>query len=185
MTSDIVNPTSFITVDHEVADAIGRDQPIVALESTIFSTLGLPAPHNRNALEACHQTVRDHGAIPAMTAILDGTIHVGVAPHDWDRILASTTKIAARDIGPAVAAGCEVGVTTVSAAVTIASLVGIHVFATGGIGGVHRDVEHSGDVSADLDTITEHPGGPGRHGEEGDRCELPAPSEPASPSTTS
>ncbi len=158
MQPDAVGPlTSFLHIDPEVAEAIGADAPIVALESTIFSQLGLPAPYNRHALDACHQAVRANGAVPAMIAIVDGTIHVGVADDLTERILAATNKVAARDIGAAIATSVKVGVTTVSATVAIASLVGISTFATGGIGGVHRDHVVSSDISADLDAIAGHP----------------------------
>lgn len=146
-------PPSFVIVDDEVTEAIERDAPVVALESTIFSRLGLPAPHNRVALQACHQAIRDQGAVPAMIAIIDGAIRVGVDRRHHDEILNANKKIAKRDIAAAVTARLDVGVTTVSATVTVAAMVGIACFATGGIGGVHRNHAQTGDVSADLDSI--------------------------------
>jgi len=130
--------------------ALARRQAVVALESTIFSRLGLPDPAGREALDRCVAAVRAGGAVPALTAVLDGVPVVGVDPADLERIHAATAKVAARDLPVAVAQRWPVGVTTVSAAVQLAAQAGIRVFATGGIGGVHRDVARSGDVSADL-----------------------------------
>lgn len=141
----------------EVQAALDADQPVVAFESTVFSTLGLPPPHNRMAIERAHAEVRSLGVVPAMTAVLDGTGRVGVEPHEWDRILTATEKIAARDLPVAVGLGFEVGVTTVSASLVIAAAAGIRVFATGGIGGVHADASTSGDISADLGSLAEYP----------------------------
>jgi pseudouridine-5'-phosphate glycosidase len=130
---------------------------VVALESTIFSQLGLPAPANGDALRRCLAAVREDGAEPAVTAILDGKACVGLGPGEEGRVLAGTKKVAERDIAVAVAQGLETGVTTVSASVALAHAVGIQVFATGGIGGVHRGAELTGDISADLDALANHP----------------------------
>ena len=139
----------------DVAAALAERRAIVALESTIFSTLGLPAPANADALEGCKQAVLDHGATPAVTAILDGRPHVGLTPDEEKRVLQGTRKVAERDLAVAQAQRWDVGVTTVSASVALAHAAGISVFATGGIGGVHRGAD--GDVSADLDAIANHP----------------------------
>jgi pseudouridylate synthase len=141
----------------DVAQALSDGRAVVALESTIFSNLGLPAPANADALELCKQAVLDNGAVPAVTAILDGRPRVGLSPEDEKRVLQGTRKVAERDLAVAQAQGWEVGVTTVSASVSLAHAAGISVFATGGIGGVHRGSELSGDVSADLDAIANHP----------------------------
>lgn len=155
---DIVETAApFVHVAKDVADAMAQNRPVVALESTIFSRLGLPAPHNRTALATCLAAIREQGAEPAMTAIIDGIVHVGVGPEHHDEILEATNKIAKRDIAAAIASRVGVGVTTVSATVTIAALVGIECFATGGIGGVHRNAAASGDISADLDAIAASP----------------------------
>ncbi len=130
---------------------------MVALESTIFSRLGLPSPANRECFERCAAAVRDGGAVPALTAVIDGVAVVGVEAADLDRVLAGANKVAARDLAHAVSGGLDVGVTTVSAALTLAARAGIEVFATGGIGGVHRGVEASGDVSGDLVALSRHP----------------------------
>ncbi|WP_442914356.1 pseudouridine-5'-phosphate glycosidase [Kribbella sp. NBC_00709] len=141
----------------EVTQALAEDRAVVALESTIFSNLGLPAPANADALELCKQAVVDHGAVPAVAAILDGRPHVGLLPDEEKRVLQGTRKVAERDLAVAQAQRWDVGVTTVSATVALAHAAGISVFATGGIGGVHRGSELSGDVSADLDAIANHP----------------------------
>ena len=141
----------------EVGDALDAGRPVVALESTIFSHLGLPSPHNREALDRCTAAVRAGGAVPAVTAVLDGVVRVGLTGVEHERILGPARKAAERDVAVAVAQGWEVGATTVSASVAIAAAAGVSVFATGGIGGVHRSSEITGDVSADLDAIASHP----------------------------
>jgi len=146
-----------MVVSSEVADALAEGRAVVALESTIFSNLGLPAPANAAALELCKQAVLDQGATPAVTAILDGRPHVGLTSDEEKRVLQGTRKVAERDLAVAQAQGWDVGVTTVSATVALAHAAGISVFATGGIGGVHRGSEVTGDISADLDAIANHP----------------------------
>ena len=146
-----------IKVSGAVAAALAAGRPVVALESTIFSQLGLPAPANADALQRCLAAVREGGAEPAVTAILDGKARVGLDPGEEERVLAGSRKIAERDIAVAVAQGLETGVTTVSASVALAHAAGIQVFATGGIGGVHRGAELTGDISADLDALANHP----------------------------
>jgi pseudouridine-5'-phosphate glycosidase len=132
-----------------VAAAIARGRA-VALESTIFSGLGLPEPAGREALARCTAAIRTNGAEPALTAVLDGEPCIGIDAADLGRIHEGRAKVASRDLPVAVAQRWPVGVTTVSASLQLASLAGIRVFATGGIGGVHRDVDVTGDVSADL-----------------------------------
>jgi pseudouridine-5'-phosphate glycosidase len=146
-----------IRVSEAVAAALAGGRPVVALESTIFSNLGLPAPANGEALRRCLAAVRDGGAEPAVTAILDGQARVGLEPGEEARVLTGTRKVAERDIAVAVAQGLPVGVTTVSASLALAHAAGIQVFATGGIGGVHRGAEVTGDISADLDALANHP----------------------------
>jgi pseudouridine-5'-phosphate glycosidase len=150
------NATGLILAD-DVAQALAEGRAVVALESTIFSTLGLPVPANAEALEACKTAIFDHGATPAVTAILDGRAHVGLSADEEKKVLQGTRKVAERDLSVAQAQGWDVGVTTVSASVALCHAAGISVFATGGIGGVHRGSELSGDVSADLDAIANHP----------------------------
>jgi pseudouridylate synthase len=146
-----------VRVSGAVSAALAAGRPVVALESTIFSRLGLPSPANGEALRRCTATIRAGGAEPAVTAILDGTARVGLEPGEEERILAGTRKVAERDVPVAVAQGLAVGVTTVSASVALAHAAGIEVFATGGIGGVHRGAELTGDISADLDALANHP----------------------------
>jgi len=145
-----------IVVSDEVKTAISEGEAVVALESTIFSTLGLPAPSNSEALKLCLAAIREAGATPALTAVIDGTICAGVSEELHERVLSSSVKVAARDLAVANSQGLSEGATTVSSAVVIADSVGIDVFATGGIGGVHREAELTGDVSADLDAIARH-----------------------------
>ena len=151
--TDTVRPV----LSDDVAKALAEGRAVVALESTIFSNLGLPAPANAEALEICKQAVLDQGATPAVIAILDGRPHIGLSPDEEKRVLQGTRKVAERDLAVAQAQGWDVGVTTVSATVAMAHSVGISVFATGGIGGVHRGSELTGDISADLDAIANHP----------------------------
>ncbi|HUF98435.1 MAG TPA: pseudouridine-5'-phosphate glycosidase [Ilumatobacter sp.] len=140
----------------EVAEAVAAGRPVVALESTIFSNLGLPSPSNAEALERCIAAIRDGGAVPAVTAVLHGVARVGLEPNEHDLILGAARKAAERDLPIAVAQGWEFGATTVSASVALAAAAGVSVFATGGIGGVHRGAELTGDISADLDALAHH-----------------------------
>jgi pseudouridine-5'-phosphate glycosidase len=144
-------------VSTEVFEAIAARRPVVALESTIFSHLGLPSPHNAEALERCTRVLRDAGVVPAITAVLDGVVRLGLRDDEHERILGPARKMAERDLAVAVAQRWDVGATTVSASVAIAAAGGVDVFATGGIGGVHRGSEITGDVSADLDALASHP----------------------------
>ena len=141
----------------EVAAAIADGRPVVAMESTIYSHLGLPSPANREALDRCSAAIRDGGCVPAVTAILDGVVRLGLTDAEHERILGPARKVAERDIAVAVAQKWDFGATTVSAAVSIAATGGVRVFATGGIGGVHRGAELTGDISADLDAIASYP----------------------------
>jgi len=144
-------------LSREVAAAVAADRPVVAMESTIFSNLGLPSPHNADALERCMVAVRRGGAVPAVTAVLDGVARVGLEPDEHELILGAARKAAARDLSVAVAQRWQFGATTVSASVALAHAAGISVFATGGIGGVHRGAELTFDISADLDAVARHP----------------------------
>jgi len=137
----------------KVSRALTEGNAVVALESTIFSELGLPDPHNRKALGLCTDAIVQGGAEPALTAVLDGVATVGVPESDYDRICGPTRKVAARDIGPAIAQRWPYGATTVSASMRLAAAAGIKVFATGGIGGVHKGSASTLDVSADLQAL--------------------------------
>jgi pseudouridine-5'-phosphate glycosidase len=145
-----------VTYSPEVGDALAAGRPVVAMESTIYSNLGLPAPANAEALDRCIAAIRAHGAVPAVTAVLDGIVRVGLEESEHARILGAARKAAERDVPVAVAQRWEFGATTVSASVAISAAAGIAVFATGGLGGVHRGAEQTGDVSADLDALANH-----------------------------
>jgi pseudouridylate synthase len=146
-----------VIVSEQVRQAQSEGRPVVAMESTIYSTLGLPVPHNAEALRRCKAAVERGGAVPAVTAVVDGQWRLGLSPAEEERVLLGTRKVAERDLAVASAQRWQVGVTTVSASVALAHRAGVEVFATGGIGGVHRGVEVSGDVSADLDALASHP----------------------------
>lgn len=141
----------------EVAQALADDWAVVALESTIFSNLGLPSPDNLSAYERCTAAIRAVGAVPAMTCVLDGVPCAGIEPDQLERVLEGDSKVAAKDLPVAIAKDLAVGVTTVSASMSIAASVGIKVFATGGIGGVHRGSETTGDISSDLTALATYP----------------------------
>lgn len=145
-----------IKVSEEVHEALDHEHPVVGLESTIFSHLGLPSPNNQEALERCTAAIRAQGAVPAITAIIDGVPRVGLEDHEIDRILGPARKTAERDIAVATAQRWQVGATTVSASLALCAEVGIVVFATGGIGGVHHGSETTGDISSDLGAIALH-----------------------------
>lgn len=146
-----------IRISREVATALREKQPVVALESTITSSLGLPAPYNRECYDRVETAIRAEGAIPAVTGILDGSLIAGAEPGDMERLLTATRKVAERDLPVALAQCAPTAVTTVSASVAIAARVGIRVFATGGIGGVHRGAAETFDISSDLGAIARHP----------------------------
>jgi len=141
----------------EVREALAFDEPVVALESTII-THGMPAPRNLETARAVEAAVRDGGAVPATIAILDGRITVGLDAEDLERLAGekNVAKVSRADL-PAVLASGAAGSTTVAATMICADLAGIRVFATGGIGGVHRGAERSFDVSADLQELARTP----------------------------
>jgi pseudouridine-5'-phosphate glycosidase len=149
--------TPSLRISEEVRSALADNLAVVALESTIFSGLGLPAPSNVECLERCEAALRGGGAVPALTAVIDGVGVVGVAAAETERVLAGSAKVAARDLPYALASGLDIGVTTVSATLTLAAAAGVGVFATGGIGGVHRGAGFSGDISHDLMAMSRHP----------------------------
>lgn len=146
-----------LRISTEVKDALTAGRPVVGLESTIYSHLGLPSPANQEALDRSTRAIRDHGAVPAITAILDGVACVGLEPEEHERILGPAQKTAERDISVALAQRWPVGATTVSASLALCAAAGISVFATGGIGGVHLGSEETGDISSDLGAIALYP----------------------------
>jgi pseudouridine-5'-phosphate glycosidase len=133
-----------------VARALGAGEPVVALESTII-THGLPRPENLEAAREFERTVAERGAVPATIAMLDGVPHIGLEADELERLVQtdSVLKLSARDLPVAMAQGATGG-TTVAATALLASRAGIRVFATGGIGGVHRNATATFDESADL-----------------------------------
>ena len=141
--------SALLEISPEVADALAKNRPVVALETSIVGQ-GLPAPHNLRAALKSEEAIRAEGAVPASVAVLDGKLRVGLSAADLERIASGAVKVSSRDLGPAVARG-DVGATTVAATMRVASMAGIRFFATGGIGGVHRG--HPDDQSADLEEL--------------------------------
>ena len=139
-----------VVISETVACAVRDGVPVVALESTII-THGLPRPENLHAALEFERTVAERGAVPATIAMLDGVAHVGLEDAELRRLAGAETalKLSARDLPVAMAQGATGG-TTVAATALLASQAGIRVFATGGIGGVHRNASTSFDESADL-----------------------------------
>ena len=142
-----------IKLSAEVANARKAGKPIVALESTIISH-GLPRPSNLEVALECERIVRDAGAVPATIALLDGKILVGLEQTELEAIANrdDISKASIRDLAIIVAQG-KSAATTVAATAHIAALAGIHIFATGGLGGVHRGANESFDESADLTAL--------------------------------
>ena len=142
-----------IKLSAEVANALKAGKPVVALESTIISH-GLPRPSNLEVALECERIVRDAGAVPATIALLDGKILVGLEGPELEAIANrdDISKASIRDLAIIVAQG-KSAATTVAATAHIAALAGIHVFATGGLGGVHRGANESFDESADLTAL--------------------------------
>jgi pseudouridylate synthase len=142
-----------IKLSAEVSAAIAAGKPIVALESTIISH-GLPRPSNLEVALECERIVRETGAVPATIALLDGKILVGLEASELEAIANrdDISKASIRDLAIIVAQG-KSAATTVAATAHIAALAGIHVFATGGLGGVHRGANESFDESADLTAL--------------------------------
>ena len=140
-------------VTPEVAEAIDGGRPVVALESTLIAH-GLPWPSNLETAMAAERAVREGGAVPATIAVLGGRVRVGLGPAELERLAGSTQVLKAgrRDLSAAVAGGVDAA-TTVSATLWVARRVGIEVFGTGGLGGVHRGAGSSFDVSNDLDEL--------------------------------
>ncbi|KAF8605153.1 hypothetical protein BDV93DRAFT_74752 [Ceratobasidium sp. AG-I] len=158
------SPSSLLTIHPEVADALARGAPVVALESTVI-THGLSYPDNLKTAISCEENIRANGAIPATIGLLEGRMHVGLERNQLE-ILADVdslkkagkapVKLSRRDIAPAMSLGYYGG-TTIAGTTVLAHLAGIKVFATGGLGGVHRGGEISWDVSADLTELGRTP----------------------------
>jgi pseudouridine-5'-phosphate glycosidase len=149
------SPAGWLSLAPEVVQALTDRRPVVALESTLIAH-GLPCPQNLETARALEETVRAHGAVPATIAVLGGVPRVGLGEDDLARLArgGGVRKLSRRDLAIAVAQGDD-GATTVAATMFIAAAAGIAVFATGGIGGVHRGQPF--DVSADLPELAETP----------------------------
>jgi pseudouridine-5'-phosphate glycosidase len=147
-----------LLIADEVREALDAGRPVVALESSLVAQ-GLPAPHNLETAMAAEAAVRESGAVPATTAVEDGRLVVGLDRALLERLAdpgRGVAKAGSRDLGPLLAAG-RLASTTVSATMRIAHMAGIGVFATGGIGGVHRGAGRSFDVSSDIDELAATP----------------------------
>ncbi|MGJ8648141.1 MAG: pseudouridine-5'-phosphate glycosidase [Marinomonas colpomeniae] len=144
----------YLDINPDVAAAIAAGKPVVALESTIISH-GMPWPQNAETAKKVEQIIRDNGAVPATIAIIDGRLKAGLSNDEIDTLAKaglSVTKCSRRDL-PFVVAQKQHGATTVAATMIIAAMAGIKVFATGGIGGVHRGAQQTFDISADLQEL--------------------------------
>lgn len=149
--------TTAVRCSDEVAQALAEGRPVVALESTIISH-GLPRPDNLRIAGEIEQAVREAGAVPATVAVVAGQPWVGLEPETL-RVVAedeSVVKVSVRDLGVVMARGGH-GATTVAATSVLAARAGVRVFATGGLGGVHRGARDTWDESADLDTLAQTP----------------------------
>lgn len=146
---------SALRISARVADAIATGQPVVALESSVLAQ-GLPIPANREAAELMNAAVERSGGVPAITAVVRGQLSIGLEGEDLDRFLAreGVRKVSARDLAVAAVQGAD-GATTVAASLCIAGAADLRVFATGGIGGVHRDAPY--DESGDLAELARTP----------------------------
>jgi pseudouridylate synthase len=155
MTPETARP--FIDIHAPVAEALASGKPVVALESTII-THGMPYPQNSEMAANVEKIIREEGAVPATIAVIDGRLKIGLSDAEREA-LAKTTgtmKLSRADLAFAVAQG-RTGGTTVAGTMIAAQLAGIRVFATGGIGGVHKGAEKSFDISADLDELARTP----------------------------
>jgi pseudouridine-5'-phosphate glycosidase len=148
----------YLDIKPEVAEALAAGKPVVALESTIISH-GMPYPQNVETALAVEQIIRENGAVPATIAIIGGRLKAGLTPEEieyFGKKGLEITKASRRDLAVLCARG-EDGATTVTTTMMIAHMAGIKIFATGGIGGVHRGAETTMDISADLEELAQTP----------------------------
>lgn len=148
----------YLSISPEVQQALQSGRPVVALESTIISH-GMPYPQNVETAMRVEQTIRDYGAVPATIAVIGGQPTAGCTPDQIEHLGrkgTEVTKASRRDL-PVLVARREDGATTVTTTMIIAAIAGIRVFATGGIGGVHRGAENTMDISADLEELAQTP----------------------------
>ncbi|MDA5555684.1 pseudouridine-5'-phosphate glycosidase [Shimia sp. MMG029] len=148
---------TLITLSPEVSEAKKNGTPIVALESTII-THGMPYPQNLEVARQVENDIREKGAVPATMAVIDGTLHAGLTDEQLEALAQAkdVAKVSRADMAVIMAQG-RTGATTVAATMIAADLAGISVFATGGIGGVHKGAEESFDISADLTELGHTP----------------------------
>ena len=148
-----MNLHEYLSVAPEIAEAIAQGKPVVALESTILSH-GMPYPDNLAFAAEVERIVRAEGAVPATMAIIDGVLKVGLTQDELELMCKGegVAKVSRRDL-PIMVAEKRTGATTVASTMILASLAGIRVFATGGIGGVHRGAQETFDISADLEEL--------------------------------
>ena len=148
----------YLDVSPEVAEAVAAGKPVVALESTIISH-GMPYPQNVETALKVESIIRENGAVPATIAILGGRLKAGLTPEEIEYLGKKgheVTKASRRDLAVLVSKGAD-GTTTVTTTMMIAYMAGIKIFATGGIGGVHRGAETTMDISADLEELAQTP----------------------------
>ena len=148
----------YLSISPEVQEALREGKPVVALESTIISH-GMPYPQNVETALRVEQTIRDNVAVPATIAIIGGKLKAGCTPEEIEYLGhkgQAVTKASRRDLPVLIARGAD-GATTVTTTMIIAAMAGIRVFATGGIGGVHRGAETTMDISADLEELAQTP----------------------------
>ena len=147
----------YLALSEEVQSALHEQRPVVALESTVIAH-GLPYPANVEVAQAMEATIRAEGAIPATIGIHDGKIAIGLTLDEITRLATAphVQKVSRRDLAYTLATG-TLGATTVAGTMLCANMAGIHFFATGGIGGVHRGAESSMDISADLTELSRTP----------------------------
>lgn len=148
----------YLSISPEVQEALQAGKPVVALESTIISH-GMPYPQNVETALRVEQTIRDNGAVPATIAILGGKLKAGCTAEEIEYLGkkgTEITKASRRDLPVLLARGAD-GATTVTTTMIIAAMAGIRVFATGGIGGVHRGAQQTFDISADLEELAQTP----------------------------
>ena len=153
-----MNYTQFLDVNPEVAAAVKEGKPVVALESTIISH-GMPYPQNVETALNVERVIRENGAVPATIAIIGGRLKAGLTADEieyFGKKGMDITKASRRDIAAIISRGMD-GATTVTTTMMIAHMAGINIFATGGIGGVHRGAETTMDISADLEELSQTP----------------------------
>ena len=151
-----MNP--YLDISPEVSAALAQGKPVVALESTIISH-GMPYPKNVETALRVEQTIRDNGAVPAPIAVIGGRLKAGLSREEIEHLGKAgraVAKASRRDLPALVARGAD-GATTVTTTMIIARMAGISIFATGGIGGVHRGAETTMDISADLEELAQTP----------------------------